>query len=335
MLKDAHALASARTRGGRKFGALAPLSDTTNPRLVRSRRGAGVARRCFQPDDLARANAGESMLNADQLAAATAPISQPLAVSVHLLYWHRRRPPAHPPTHPPTTRPPAHPGPQVVAGAGCGKTATLVERVRHISHSGPAATTILVLTFSNKAAVEVRSRCSEHHLNVACLTFHSFALKVLNEFGEEGAPRVKPLGQAATSKLVNEAVAETAAAGAGAASTDGWEEGSGGDEDKRAAIAKRMVAVISKAKGRMVPPEQLADPHARGVYERYLSKMRTAGHADFEDLILRCNELLKQQRVAELVTAKFSHVLVDEYQVSRQPTCCCRRAAPPSRFLVL
>jgi len=221
-------------------------------------------------------------LNSEQRAAATAPISQPLAI---------------------------------VAGAGCGKTATLVERVRHITRSEPAAT-VVVLTFSNKAAAEVRSRCAAFELNVTCLTFHSFALKMLNEFSEEEGARFKPLGQTATSKLVGEAVAEAARSDG----AEGWTEAAeredqgGDDEDKRAATAKRMVAVISKAKGRMITPEQLADPHARDVYSRYQSKMRAAGHTDFEDLILRCDELLGKRRVVDMVTAKFSHALVDEYQ---------------------
>ncbi|KAH8095098.1 ATP-dependent DNA helicase [Aureococcus anophagefferens] len=97
----------------------------------------------------------------------------------------------------------------IVAGAGSGKTETLTRRVARAISSGARPEGVLVLTFSNKAARELRGRLAKHlgeavAARVECATFHSFCLRLLRRFGREAGlgPDFSIFGDAAQRALV-------------------------------------------------------------------------------------------------------------------------------------
>ena len=73
----------------------------------------------------------------------------------------------------------------VLAGAGSGKTRVITERIRHMLASGIPADAILALTFTNKAAAEMRERLGGAAEGMSLGTFHGLGLRLVREFHEE------------------------------------------------------------------------------------------------------------------------------------------------------
>jgi DNA helicase-2/ATP-dependent DNA helicase PcrA len=203
----------------------------------------------------------------------------------------------------------------ILAGAGSGKTRVISSRVAYLIGNGQAeAHEVLAVTFTNKAAQEMRDRV-ERLLTADCgglwiSTFHSFCARVLRRDGPAiGLSRDFVIYDSSDQiAVVRRALREL-------------------DVDDKLLPARQALSLISQAKNQMVDPETLRGESwsAKGelaakVYERYRRALQEANALDFDDLLLRTVDLLAdvtavRQRYAE----RFRYVMVDEYQDTNQP----------------
>jgi DNA helicase-2/ATP-dependent DNA helicase PcrA len=198
----------------------------------------------------------------------------------------------------------------VLAGAGSGKTRVIVHRIAYLLHRGVDPESILAVTFTNKAAGEMRERVAAvagaPAADVFVSTFHSFGLWLLQqEHRAAGLPRRFAICDAGDQlALVKRCMREVKV-------------------DDRAFDAHRVLAILSRAKNegrrRIRPrPEGQGDDYdlvASEVQPRYQRALAAQRAVDFDDLIARPVELLgKDPALRERYAQRFRHVLVDEYQ---------------------
>ena len=217
----------------------------------------------------------------------------------------------------------------VVAGPGTGKTRTLTGRVAHLVGSGADPERVLALTYSNRAADEMRGRVSKALGDAAHKvwmgTFHAFGLELLHKYNEEAGLPLHP-------KVLDPVDASVLLEGALGDIDLGYYEAL---SDPGRNIPDILDA-ISRAKDEVVGPEEYAaladamraaatDP--KGVenagkaqdvaraYAAYQDLLQTEGALDFGDLIYRSVLLLESNgSVRDRVEEDFPHVLVDEFQ---------------------
>ncbi len=211
----------------------------------------------------------------------------------------------------------------ILAGAGSGKTRTLVYRIVHLLAEGVSARRILAVTFTNKAAGEMRERVqtvigrAARGLTVS--TFHALGARILREYGAAlGLPEKFSIYSAGdqlsvVKRLLSEEVHVTATAG-----EDTFD-------------AKRVLYRISSWKNRMVGPEEARREVIEGrtkesrsddyavlacdVYPRYEESLRAAGACDFDDLLLLPVALLQRDlNTREALWRRWHYLMVDEYQ---------------------
>ncbi len=195
----------------------------------------------------------------------------------------------------------------VLAGAGSGKTRVLTSRLASLLREGVPAGRILAVTFTNKAAEEMRQRVAalvgqEQATRLWISTFHRFGLRVLQaeaSAGEEG--RFVVFDQGDSIGLVRELLRR---------------HGLEGESRLDAAAVHQR---ISLWKGSLLPPERVPErdePYhraARTVYADYEENLRVMRAVDFDDLVVRPARLLEQQAGVRW-RGRFRHVLVDEFQ---------------------
>lgn len=208
-----------------------------------------------------------------------------------------------------------HGGPLlIVAGAGSGKTRVLTHRIAHLLATRQArAGEILAITFTNKAAAEMRERVaslvgpSARAMWVS--TFHSACVRILRrEAGTLGLRSSFSIYDAADSQRLLTLVAREL------------------DLDPKRYPPKALASKISNLKDELVDPDTFAatnggsagndfDQTLAQVYTRYQQRLRQANALDFDDLIMTTVNLLQAfPAVAEHYRRRFRHVLVDEYQ---------------------
>jgi len=200
----------------------------------------------------------------------------------------------------------------VLAGAGTGKTRVITYRIAHLIGRGVPPDRILAVTFTNKAAGEMRRRIEELAPGKGALvwayTFHAFAARLVRRHHELlKLPRHFTIyDQSDQKRLVVEAMKAV-----------GLE-----DQDKKASM---YVSIISRAKDDLLDAQSYsihamtaADPArktAADIYLAYQRKLDAAGALDFGDLLLKACELLRDHEdVREHYQQSFTHMLVDEYQ---------------------
>ena len=206
-------------------------------------------------------------------------------------------------------------GPQlVIAGAGSGKTRVLTYKVAWLLEQGLAPWNILALTFTNKAAREMKERIgrlvgSERAQHLQMGTFHSVFARILRvEADKIGfTSNFTIYDQADSRSLVKSIIKEMQL------------------DDKTykpASVADR----ISMAKNHLLLPQQYmvsswaADdaqkkrPQISNIYNRYAERCRQANAMDFDDLLVQTFLLFKNEDVRQKYTERFRYVLVDEYQ---------------------
>jgi len=198
----------------------------------------------------------------------------------------------------------------VLAGAGSGKTRVIAHRVAWLILQGVDPEAILAVTFTNKAAAEMRERVTAlagaAGVDVFVSTFHSFGLWLLQEeHRAAGLPRRFGICDAGDQvALVKRCMREVKV-------------------DDRAFDARRVLVLVSGAKNagkkRITPrPEGQGDDYdlvAAEVFPRYDQALRAQRSVDFDDLIARPVELLKaQDALRAKYQRRFRYVLVDEYQ---------------------
>jgi len=222
-------------------------------------------------------------------------------------------------------------GPVLVeAGPGTGKTRTLVARVLHLLNTGVDPRAILALTFSNKAADEMRERVARVASDAAPLiwmgTFHAFGLDLLRKHGTLiGLPTDPPVLDTTDGVFLLERELPSLALNYYrylpeptrylddilASISRAKDELASPNDYARAARAMRDAA----RDGEAVEAAEKALEVAR-VYEVYQSLLVKEGALDFGDLIVRTVALLRDEAlgVGRTVRESFQHVLVDEYQ---------------------
>ncbi|SDN72184.1 ATP-dependent DNA helicase PcrA [Actinomyces ruminicola] len=200
----------------------------------------------------------------------------------------------------------------IIAGAGSGKTRVLTHRIAYLLATGRARPgEILAITFTNKAAAEMRERVAAlvgpagERMWVS--TFHSACVRILRREHEAAGLRstFSIYDAADSTRLITLIVREL------------------GIDPKRF-TPKTFAARISDLKNELITPAEFAERavatnpferHLTEVYSAYARRLTAANALDFDDLIMRTVQLLQSKpAVAEMYRRRFRHVLVDEYQ---------------------
>ena len=202
----------------------------------------------------------------------------------------------------------------VLAGAGSGKTRVITYRVAYLLQTGIAPERILAVTFTNKAAEQMKERVAAlvGGLDPApwISTFHSFCARLLRR-------EIAALGYRRDFAIYDEE--DQASVIKRALRQLGLDE---------AVFTPRSVAErISRAKNDSLAPELFfaramseRDAKIASVYQAYEHLLRQANALDFDDLLLKAVLLLsKHGDVRERYNARFLHILVDEYQDTNRP----------------
>ncbi|MEZ7631994.1 UvrD-helicase domain-containing protein [Pauljensenia sp. 27098_8_83] len=199
----------------------------------------------------------------------------------------------------------------ILAGAGSGKTRVLTHRIAYLLATGRArAGEILAITFTNKAAAEMRERAGalvgDDARRMWVSTFHSACVRLLRyEHEAAGLSSSFTIYDAQDSQRLIQMVLKAQ------------------DVDIKRFTPKMVAARISDAKNELIGPVRYAetagkDPVSRIVadaYVEYDKRMRASNALDFDDLIMRTVELLRDNPlIAEHYHRRFRHILVDEYQ---------------------
>lgn len=199
----------------------------------------------------------------------------------------------------------------VVAGAGTGKTATIVKRIEHIISDGYARPwQVLAITFTNKAAGELKERLintvGEEANDIWAHTFHSMCGRILRRFADRlGYTQHFTIYDTDDQKRVMKRVQKSL-----------------GIEDKflnhRAILNEISHAKDSLIDCREYKASTVNDFRKAKIaqcYEEYQNELKRADAMDFDDMIFNTVQLLKQNEdVLELYQNQFKYVIVDEYQ---------------------
>jgi DNA helicase-2/ATP-dependent DNA helicase PcrA len=204
----------------------------------------------------------------------------------------------------------------IIAGAGSGKTRVLTIRIAYLMSLGVDAFNILALTFTNKAAREMKNRISEivgstEAKNLWMGTFHSVFARILRaEADKLGYPSNFTIYDTQDSvRLISAIIKEM-------------------QLDKDIYKPKQVFGRISSYKNNLItvkayyndPDLQEADamskkPRLGEIYQNYVDRCFKAGAMDFDDLLLKTNELLNRfPDVLSKYQHRFKYILVDEYQ---------------------
>lgn len=197
----------------------------------------------------------------------------------------------------------------VVAGAGSGKTRVLTHRIAHLIHTGVHPSQILAITFTNKAAREMRDRVANLVgpvvKNMWVSTFHSACVRILRVHAERvGLPRTFSIyDQGDAVRLTGYVVRDMGL-------------------DPKRFNSRAVHGHISLYKNELVDPatavataeDIFARRHAE-IYAEYQARLERAGAADFDDLLTLTVRLLSEcPDVLDEYRGRFRHLLVDEYQ---------------------
>lgn len=198
----------------------------------------------------------------------------------------------------------------ILAGAGSGKTRTVTFRIAHmINEKGISPYKILAVTFTNKAAKEMRERVEklvgEDAYKTTVSTFHSFGVKLLRIYGDK-------LGYNSNftiydtddqKRIVRNILKEIAY-------TD------------KSLTEGNIVSIISKLKENRVTPEEYEKENSYDnnykiileCYKRYNATLKKNNGMDFSDILVNLDKLLEIPEILEKLQEKYRYIMVDEYQ---------------------
>lgn len=198
----------------------------------------------------------------------------------------------------------------ILAGAGSGKTKVLTCRIAHLLQQGVAPYRILAITFTNKAAAEMRERvdrmAGEAAKDVWLFTFHAFCARLLRRdidklegYGNNFAIYDTSDAQNVVKQVLKEM-----------------------NLDEKRFQPAGLCARISSAKNQLLSPIDYAkvandfyEEKAAQIYASYQEKLRQNNALDFDDLLLLTVQLLQENaEVREKYQDKFQYIMVDEYQ---------------------
>ncbi|AOW19696.1 ATP-dependent helicase [Urechidicola croceus] len=204
----------------------------------------------------------------------------------------------------------------IIAGAGSGKTRVLTFRIAHLMSQGVDAFNILSLTFTNKAAREMKERIAKvvgttEAKNLWMGTFHSVFARILrSEADKLGYPSNFTIYDSQDSvRLIGTIIKEL-------------------QLDKEKYKAKQVLSRISQFKNSLITvkayynnsdlieaDKMASRPKMGEIYHHYVERCFKSGAMDFDDLLLRTNELLTRfPEVLAKYQDRFRYILVDEYQ---------------------
>ncbi|MFK4785027.1 ATP-dependent helicase [Fusobacterium sp. MFO224] len=198
----------------------------------------------------------------------------------------------------------------ILAGAGSGKTRTITYRIAHmIMELGISPYSVLAVTFTNKAAKEMKERVEnlvgENGKKVMISTFHSFGLKLLRIYSKFiGYDSNFTIYDVDDQKKIVKAILKKLVV-----------------KDSELTEGK-IVSRISKLKEDGIYPEEYEksyrfEPNANiitEVYKRYNSELRLNNSMDFSDILVNTYKLLENQEILSKVQEKYKYIMVDEYQ---------------------
>jgi ATP-dependent DNA helicase UvrD/PcrA len=202
----------------------------------------------------------------------------------------------------------------VLAGAGTGKTRVITTRIAHLIEQGTDPASILAVTFTNKAAAEMRERVAhlagDRAREITVGTFHAFCARLLREHADALglSPRFTICDSSDQLSAIKSAMRELRV-------------------HETTMHPSAVLARISLAKNRMeTPDEHLAsgrdgrDQLVGSVWQRYREHLARARSLDFDDLLLETVRLLRENaKVRAHYRRRYIHVLVDEYQDTNLP----------------
>ena len=204
----------------------------------------------------------------------------------------------------------------IVAGAGSGKTRVLTSRIAYILENGCSPDQILALTFTKKAASEMKERIAlmvgeKRARRLYMGTFHSVFIKFLREFAESlGYPSGFTIYDTSDSvSAIKSCLKEL-------------------QLDEKIYKPKDVLSRISMAKNNLVTSDAYRKnavaiqndaaarkPKISEIYTLYANKCKQAGVMDFDDILLNMNILFRDNPAAlESVAGRFQYIMVDEYQ---------------------
>ena len=219
----------------------------------------------------------------------------------------------------------------ILAGAGSGKTRVITCRIAHlIGDKHVAPDQVLAVTFTNKAAGEMRERVEgligTDAQGVWLSTFHALCARLLRrEAPKIGLSRDFVIYDSSDQvSVVKQALRQL-------------------NIDDKFVPPRMALSRISHAKNRMEGPDSLRGQwdvrgeHFARIYEKYVLALKDANALDFDDLLLKCVELFETvEQVRDFYSRKFHYVMVDEYQDTNRPQyLLIRRLAQAHRNLAV
>jgi len=205
-----------------------------------------------------------------------------------------------------------HPGGPtlVLAGAGAGKTSVLTQRVARLCQRGISPSRILVVTFTNKAAKEMKERLAkllgkDVVKEIWAGTFHSICGRILRQEIENldlGYNKKFAIYDPRDQEKAMDRVIRSL------------------NLDPKDYKPSQMLQVVGKFKNSgihpdAISPREVEDPFQIRVYRQYQQFLRTNNAMDFDDMLFLTLQLLQEQpEVLERLQERFEHILVDEYQ---------------------
>jgi DNA helicase II / ATP-dependent DNA helicase PcrA len=233
----------------------------------------------------------------------------------------------------------------VIAGAGSGKTNTLAHRVAHLIANGADPRSILLLTFSRRAAIEMGRRVERivasidgpaSQLAGAALTwagtFHSIGARLLRDYAEQlgMSPSFTIHDREDSADLLNLVRHEQGLS----------------SKDKRFPAKHTCLSIYSRVINTSAPLQQVLEKsypwcaewgdELRALFAGYVEAKQKQAVLDYDDLLLYWAQMLTEPALAERVGARFQHVLVDEYQdTNRLQASILKSLKPDGRGLTV
>ena len=194
----------------------------------------------------------------------------------------------------------------ILAGAGSGKTRTITYRIAHmIENVGISPYSILAVTFTNKAAKEMRERVEELVGDVAkaCTisTFHSFGMRLLRMYGKEvGYNSNFTIYDTDDQKRIVKAILK----------------GQNLSINGVKLTERDLVSMISKIKEQIKTFDEYSVMNKQivEVYDKYNRALLESNAMDFSDILLNTYKLLQKPEILEKVQNKYKYIMIDEYQ---------------------
>ncbi len=208
----------------------------------------------------------------------------------------------------------------ILAGAGSGKTRVLTHRIAWLISQGVAPSSILAITFTNKAAKEMKERalalvdCGDHS-GLTLSTFHAFGARFLKQYAVYGGldSSFSIYDETSQKTLIKQIMTNIGLIGSNASESDAGKAKTAVNETMFNIMAwkeagKSIFEAQSEAKSKEA--QNMAT-----VYAEYEKQLLANNAADFADLLLKPLAILqKYENVRARVQARYRHILVDEFQ---------------------